>query len=130
MFPSDKARFGSVESEVIVRRQLSLTPSAPRFVRVGDDFEAGIIVTISGGTVSSVPVTVDLEIEDDSMEIISLQTDAKMETETDADGQIEIRFGLKAEALGEANFVIRAGVIYLNVHRYSIQSDLLPQTTA
>lgn len=104
-----------METEVIVRRQLSLTPSAPRFVRVGDDFETGIIATISGGTISGVPITVDLEIEDDSMEIISLQTDARTKKETDADGQIEIRFGLRAEALGKANFVIFAGVVCLTV---------------
>lgn len=104
--PSDKARFGSVETEVIVRRQLSLTPSAPRFVRVGDDFEAGVIATVSGGSVSGVPVIADLEIEEDSTEIISFQSDAKTEMKTDDDGQIEIRFGLKAEALGKANFII------------------------
>lgn len=105
----DRARFGSAETEVIVRRQLSLIPSAPRFVRVGDIFEAGVIVTVSDGTISEVPVTADLEIAEDSMALISLQTDAKTAMETDADCQMEIRFGLRAIALGDANFVIRAG---------------------
>ena len=105
----DRARFGSVETEVIVRRQLSLIPSAPRFVRVGDIFEAGVIVTVSGGTVSGVPVTVDLAIVEDSKDLIFLETDAKTVMETDADGQMEIRFGLRALKLGDANFVIRAG---------------------
>lgn len=109
--PSDKGRFGSVQTEVIVRRQISLTPSVPRFVRVGDGFEAGIIVTVSGGSISGVPITVDLEIEEESREIISFQTDTKTKVETNIDGQVEIRFGLKAEALGKAKFIIRAGAV-------------------
>lgn len=92
-----------------MRRQLSLTPSAPRFVRLGDIFEAGVIVTISGGSISRIPVTVNIEIAEDSKYLISMQDDSKTIIETDADGQIEMRFGLRAGALGDANFVIRAG---------------------
>ncbi|CAD7700532.1 unnamed protein product [Ostreobium quekettii] len=106
---TDKARFGSVETEVIVRRKLSLTPSAPRIVRVGDAFEAGVIVTISGGSVSDVPITMDLKLEDKSQELLSLTTESERQIVTDADGQAEVRFGLQAEALGEAKFIISAG---------------------
>lgn len=118
----DRARFGSVETEVIVRRQLSLIPSAPRFVRVGDIFEAGVIVTVSGGTVSGVPVTVDLAIVEDSKDLIFLETDAKTVMETDADGQMEIRFELRALKLGDANFVIRAGAGSPSVHASCVSS--------
>lgn len=49
-------RFGSDESSFIVARQLSLTPSVARLVRVGDHFEAGIIVTLRGVPGEVLPV--------------------------------------------------------------------------
>lgn len=53
---SSGARFGSDESSFIVARQLSLTSSIPRLVRVGDRFEAGIIVTLRGLSGDILPV--------------------------------------------------------------------------
>eukprot|EP00198_Chlamydomonas_reinhardtii_P005013 XP_001694349.1 predicted protein [Chlamydomonas reinhardtii] len=49
-------RYGSGEGRLVVRRALSLTPSAPRFVRVGDGFEAGCVVTV-GSAPARVSVT-------------------------------------------------------------------------
>ena len=43
-----RALYGSAETELIVRRSLSLTASLPRFSRVGDAFEAGVLVTAAG----------------------------------------------------------------------------------
>lgn len=54
------AQHGSGEAEVINRLPLSLTPSRPRLARVGDDFEAGTVITVSGDQVEGVPVTVTL----------------------------------------------------------------------
>ncbi|CAD7694684.1 unnamed protein product, partial [Ostreobium quekettii] len=82
---TDTPRFGSAEMEVIIRRKLSITPSAPRIVRVGDAFEAGVIVTISGGMVSNVPITVDLKIEGDSQDLLSLTVESEKEIVTYAD---------------------------------------------
>ena len=50
------ARYGSGEGKVAVRRRLSLTPSVPRFVRVGDTFEAGAVVTV-GSAPATITVT-------------------------------------------------------------------------
>ncbi|CAD7704742.1 unnamed protein product [Ostreobium quekettii] len=105
---TDKGRFGSTEAEVIVRRRLSLTPSSPRVVRVGDKFEAGVIVTVSGESASDVPVTVDLKIEDGSGDFLSVAGESQMEAVTDVDGQVEVRFVLEALALGEAAIFISA----------------------
>lgn len=54
------AQHGSGEAEIINRLPLSLTPSRPRLARVGDDFEAGTIITVSGDQKEGVPVTVTL----------------------------------------------------------------------
>jgi hypothetical protein len=50
-------RYGSGEGRLVVRRTLSLTPSVPRFVRVGDTFEAGAVVTVE-----SAPATVNVSV--------------------------------------------------------------------
>ena len=51
--PSGAARYGSAEASLVVRRALSLTAAVPRFVRVTDTFEAGVVVTVG-----SAPATV------------------------------------------------------------------------
>lgn len=40
-----QASYGQAETSVVVRRKLSLTASMPRVVRMGDEFQAGVIVT-------------------------------------------------------------------------------------
>ncbi|KAG2447325.1 hypothetical protein HYH02_007655 [Chlamydomonas schloesseri] len=55
------AKYGSGEAKLAVRRALSLTPSVPRFVRVGDKFEAGVVVTVSSAPAS---VTVNVKVAD------------------------------------------------------------------
>lgn len=42
---SAASKYGSAESTLLVRKTVSLTPSVPRIVRVGDKFEAGVLVT-------------------------------------------------------------------------------------
>lgn len=43
------AGYGGAEVQLRVRRPLSLTPSLPRFARLGDVFEAGVLVTLAPG---------------------------------------------------------------------------------
>lgn len=61
---SPSLEFGSAETEVIVRRTISLTASIPRFARVGDTFEGGTLVTVQGGCAGGacppVVITADL----------------------------------------------------------------------
>lgn len=42
--------YGAAESQLVVRRQVSLTPSLPRQVRAGDNFTAGVVVESPGIT--------------------------------------------------------------------------------
>ena len=99
---SSSGLFGSAESEIIVRRQVSLTPSVPRFVRTGDVFEAGAVVTVSGSAGASISLTADV---DGPLEFIG--NDA-MSVDVGADGQEEARFTLKALSVGTANFTLFA----------------------
>ncbi len=94
--------FGSAESEIIVKRQVSLTPSVPRFVRTGDVFEAGAVVTVSGSASASVSLTADVE---GPLEFIGSNV---MIVDVGADGQEEARFTLRAVSVGAANFTLTA----------------------
>ncbi|CAD7696314.1 unnamed protein product, partial [Ostreobium quekettii] len=105
---TDKARFGSAESEIIVRRALSMTPSAPRIVRVGDVFDAGVIITLSGGTAAEEPVSVSLTVEGGEEAVLAAVGETQKSVVVDGDGQVEVRFKLEALALGEGAFNITA----------------------
>ncbi|GMH34411.1 hypothetical protein BSKO_02245 [Bryopsis sp. KO-2023] len=129
---SDLAQRGSFESEIVVRLPLSLTSSAPRFVRIGDEFEAGVVVTINKKDKEGVPVVVTLlsdpekarNIEyqpgdgspqflkncEDPSDLSCLVELDKKQIKTDVDGQVEVRFKFKAARLGVADLTIRADI--------------------
>ncbi|GBF96122.1 hypothetical protein Rsub_08870 [Raphidocelis subcapitata] len=50
--------YGANETEAVVRLPVSLTPALPRIVRVGDDFEAGVLVSAPDAGAEALPVTV------------------------------------------------------------------------
>lgn len=102
-------KFGSGERELIVRRTVSLTPSAPRFARVGDVFEAGAVVTVSGSSTSLPNVTVKLELDGLSVSSLKVVGDPERILQVGLDGVEEVRFQLKAIKMGEASFKISAG---------------------
>lgn len=54
------AWYGAAEAQIRVRRSVSLTPSLPRFARVGDAFEGGVLVSVPPGQSQTV-VTVSCE---------------------------------------------------------------------
>eukprot|EP00210_Caulerpa_lentillifera_P001100 g1061.t1 len=94
--------FGSAETEVIVRREVSLTPSVPRFARVGDVFVAGAVVTASGSTIVPISLTASAE---GPLEFIG---ESSLTVEVGDDGQEEARFLVRATAVGMANFTLFA----------------------
>lgn len=47
--------FGTSETDIIVRRPVSITAALPRFARVGDEFDAGVLVTVQGACTPSCP---------------------------------------------------------------------------
>eukprot|EP00210_Caulerpa_lentillifera_P004932 g4706.t1 len=90
--------FGRKESEIIVRRTLSLTPSTPRFVRVQDLFEAGAVIT-SSSTIKN-PVVFEVEFTG-PVELIGR---SRQRVRLGADLQEEAQFQFIALALGTAIF--------------------------
>ncbi|GMH46152.1 hypothetical protein BSKO_14120 [Bryopsis sp. KO-2023] len=104
---SGGGKFGSAENELIVRRDVSLTPSAPRFVRVGDEFEAGAVVTVSGAKTSPT-VDVKVVLEGDSGELLEIVEESEASVEIGDDGTSEVRFLFKAKSMGDATFKITA----------------------
>ncbi|GMH44597.1 hypothetical protein BSKO_12549 [Bryopsis sp. KO-2023] len=101
-------KYGIVERELIVRRAISLTPSAPRFARVGDAFEAGAVVTVSGINPSKTNVSVSIDL----LEGACLEIVGKSEriVKLGEDGTEEVRFRFKAKKMGEAKFKISAEI--------------------
>ncbi|GMH43110.1 hypothetical protein BSKO_11032 [Bryopsis sp. KO-2023] len=127
------AQHGGGEGEIISRLPLSLTPSTPRLVRIGDEFEGGTIITLGGDQVDGVPVTVSLladpekanniefmeSVDGNEPQVVGSQgcaegdlscliTLEKKVIKSDSDGQVEVRFRFNAARLGDANITIRA----------------------
>lgn len=117
-----QAQHGMAEIEVINRLPLTLTPSVPRFVRIGDSFEAGVVITVLTDASEDSNVTVSLlgdrseeaplqyptpmecnEADSDCLEILDRQS-----VPLDEDGQVEVRFEFLGVRLGAGNFTIRA----------------------
>ncbi|GMH41739.1 hypothetical protein BSKO_09649 [Bryopsis sp. KO-2023] len=106
-------KYGSVERELIVRRAISLTPSAPRFARVGDEFEAGAVVTVSGTNPSKAEIFLTIEVlEWASLEIIrSERIVIPGEDGTEEVGfQFPWLYRFKAKKMGQAKFKITAKI--------------------
>lgn len=52
-------KFGSSQTDVIVTKPLVLKPALPRFARLGDHFEAGVLITNTTGNPGEASVTVE-----------------------------------------------------------------------
>lgn len=89
--------FGAGETNIRVKKPLLLLESLPRFARLGDEFEAGIVV--HNHTHKSGRVSVEA-----SAENIQMMGDKKKSVEI-ADGQEkEVRFRYYADRIGKATF--------------------------
>ena len=99
---SNESVFGSAETEVVIRRDISVTPSVPRFVRVNDDFDAGIVVTITGSPKEKITVSVDTE---GPLLVIGRH---EITVRTGQDKQESVRFQFRAQKLGNATLTFTA----------------------
>lgn len=105
--------YGSAESELVVRRTVSLTPSLPRQVRAGDNFTAGVLVDAPGVTAETkVTVTAALVApkgEGSVSNPLALNDPASV-TVTLGPGntQQEARFNFRARGLGVQNITFKA----------------------
>lgn len=110
-------RYGTKESEVMVRRQVSLTPSIPRFVRVGDAFEAGVVVALtSGAEPSDLTVKVSASLlagPPNSTAPVSFNGTSPSQEIAFPSGQRqqEVRFRWTAAAVGQVEVLIEAEVL-------------------
>uniref|UniRef100_A0A383WAS0 EGF-like domain-containing protein n=1 Tax=Tetradesmus obliquus TaxID=3088 RepID=A0A383WAS0_TETOB len=111
------SKYGANETQVIVRRPISLTASTPQSVRVGDDFEAGVIVSSPD---AAAPITVEITAQmaaattgvdtssnatsavADDGSLVLLPKDPVVQTVsiTPQQQQVEVRFRYQAKAIG------------------------------
>eukprot|EP01025_Chloroclados_australasicus_P057180 TRINITY_DN7117_c0_g1_i5.p1 TRINITY_DN7117_c0_g1~~TRINITY_DN7117_c0_g1_i5.p1 ORF type:complete len:2201 (-),score=318.83 TRINITY_DN7117_c0_g1_i5:388-6837(-) len=104
-------QLGQAETELIVRRGVSLTAALPRGVRVGDTFEAGAVITVTGAEVAGVEVSATLTINGDASPIKLQQgSDLQRTVTTGADGTLEVTFPFEATNIGEADVQITVEV--------------------
>jgi uncharacterized protein YfaS (alpha-2-macroglobulin family) len=98
-------RYGFSQERVTTSKQLMARPALPRFVRAGDSFEAGVIVSKKGMAGGKVRVTA-------AMTGIASVGSLSRELEVPENGSIELRFPAKAEHPGSASirFEVSGGV--------------------
>ena len=111
--PKTSSKYGSNDTQVIVRNPLSLTESVPRIVRIGDLFDAGAIVTVPGLTApEKVEVTATIVPPNGTDQLAPLKLNAGTATNTITltpnKTNLEVRFRFQAVALGDAVVQIRA----------------------
>ena len=94
-------RFGFGESSITTSRKLMARPAMPRILRSGDTLEAGVIVTSKGLANSLVDV---------SLKATGVVASGPMKRRVSLpkDGQVEVRFPVKAVAAGSAVFEFTA----------------------
>jgi alpha-2-macroglobulin len=98
--------FGVGTSKVEVRKPLMLQPALPRFVNVGDTFEAGVVVFNRTGTPG--PVTVQVAPGDEGM--LSMSGPATITVPNVGDKPVEVRFPFTATKVGRPKMVFSGGL--------------------
>ncbi len=90
-------RFGVGEAAITTNRRLMARPAMPRVVRVGDAFDAGVIVSSRdlGATVT------DVALEAKGVRLLG---PAKQRVQVPRGGSVEVRFAVRAETAGQARF--------------------------
>ncbi len=95
-----ESSFGSGEATLKVTKPVQLLPSLPRFVRAGDEFEAGVVVHnfAAGGGKATLSLT---------CEGLACADPADRTFDIAAGGTKEVRFPFRAEAAGRARLSFR-----------------------
>jgi len=100
-------RFGSGQSDLLVNKPVLALPAMPRFARVGDSFEAGVVVhlhDITGkGDTTAAQVTVTASVEGATVKGPAEQTVTVSPT-----APREVRFTFVADKAGTAKFRFKA----------------------
>jgi uncharacterized protein YfaS (alpha-2-macroglobulin family) len=93
--------FGSGDNKVVVNKPLLMLPTLPRYVRVGDSIEAGVVLHNHSGKNSNISVKVNAK-------GVTLDGPASQSLSVISGRAAEARFRFKATAPGKARFVFRA----------------------
>eukprot|EP01025_Chloroclados_australasicus_P025560 TRINITY_DN254_c1_g1_i7.p1 TRINITY_DN254_c1_g1~~TRINITY_DN254_c1_g1_i7.p1 ORF type:complete len:2168 (+),score=332.40 TRINITY_DN254_c1_g1_i7:163-6504(+) len=102
---------GQAETELIVRRAVSLTATIPRNVRVGDEFKAGAVVTLTGSETSEIEIKATLSIDNETSAItVPTDTALTQSIQTGVDGTVEVLYPFSAVDMGEATFTINVEI--------------------
>ena len=96
-----ESEFGYGENTITVSKPLLLQPSFPRFARVGDVFEGGVVALNYSEKEKSVKIIASVE------GIVSESKDTMMYLLKPGESK-EIRLKLRAEKIGTAKFIFRA----------------------
>ncbi|NTV47664.1 MAG: hypothetical protein HGB11_14350, partial [Chlorobiales bacterium] len=91
------ASFGATRTDIVVNKPLSLLAALPRFARIGDHFEAGVVVH----NYTKAPATITIS---HSATGIKSEGDKSTSVSLDAGGSKEVRFKFDAEIAGTATF--------------------------
>lgn len=92
--------FGKGRADFRVKKALLVKPAVPRFLRVGDRFEAGVVVHDGGGGGGKVRVAA-------SAEGLSLKEPSVRHVELPEAGAVLVRFPFEARAEGTAEFTFK-----------------------
>ncbi len=93
-------RFGYGESRVVTNRPIMARPAFPRFLRAGDQFQAGVIVTSKGLPKGTFQVQLDSS-------GIELAGPARQDVELEPGQSKEVAFAFRAASVGDAKFRFR-----------------------
>ena len=99
-----KLRFGKAQRRFTVSKPLMLRPSLPRFARLGDGFQGGVVVHNNGHQ----DATVDLLLKAADGSSVSVDGEAKRQLKVPAGKAIEALWPMHAKALGDATLEFRA----------------------
>lgn len=97
-------RFGSGDSRFTVSKPFLARPSLPRFARVGDSFEGGLVLQ----NYTSAPVKATIHLELTGTGIALEKGEARREVNIASGKAVEVLWTCKATGLGEAVFKFRA----------------------
>eukprot|EP00798_Chlamydomonas_sp_ICE-L_P014425 gene14425-20431_t len=131
-----RALYGASESLLVVRRSLSLVPSIPRFVRVGDEFEAGVIMTISPNSPPLQPVVIKVLValtggDLNSSEPLKVTSFMSQDVEIGInETQKEVRFSFSAVEIGNSSIKFSANDEMGSRDSLQVELEVLPQQEA
>ncbi|MBX7116370.1 MAG: alpha-2-macroglobulin [Myxococcaceae bacterium] len=95
---TNQERFGSGDASIQVSKPVLALPAMPRFARVGDTFEAGVVVHSRAAADTEVTVTASVT------GAVQLQGSAAQQVAMKAGAPKEVRFAFKATEPGSAAF--------------------------